>query len=378
MRNNREGVIVLGGHVQGLGIVRILGEKKIKSILLDYNKQNITKHSKYCSEFIWYRKENLLNALLSLESQYGGWLIVPTDDSHIEVISKNHTLLSKIFKLSTQEWSVIENFYNKKRTYQLCNNLNIPIPNSYFPETEIDLFNCNLNFPVIIKPAVMHTFYNETKRKVFVCKDKNELLKFYREASKIIPSEEIIVQEVIPGDSENQYSVCFYFNEVPKVSLIAKRSRQHPIDFGNATTFAETVPYIKKLYTRASNLLSMVKYVGFAEVEFKYDERINEFLFLEVNPRTWKWHSISKHSESPFIEAFYNYCFNKEEIVANTWQNAAFQDIITDFPTVLKLFFKGQYKRKNYHKVVHAVWDIKDPKPFLYELLYLPSLIMKR
>ena len=53
------GAIVLGGHVQGLGIVRILGRDNIPVIVIDNTKANLAKHSKYCHKF--YRiKDDLL------------------------------------------------------------------------------------------------------------------------------------------------------------------------------------------------------------------------------------------------------------------------------------------------------------------------------
>ena len=60
--NNLEktGVIVLGGHVQGYGIVRIFGENDIPSIVIDENKMNIARHSKYCRKFFQSKYKNLL------------------------------------------------------------------------------------------------------------------------------------------------------------------------------------------------------------------------------------------------------------------------------------------------------------------------------
>ncbi len=50
----KKGVIVLGGHVQGLGIIRIFGKNNISCILLDNTKINIARHSKYCNAFYKY------------------------------------------------------------------------------------------------------------------------------------------------------------------------------------------------------------------------------------------------------------------------------------------------------------------------------------
>ena len=124
-----------------------------------------------------------------------------------------------------------------------------------------------------------------------------ELKENYNKAIEIIPNNEVIIQDIIPGSSEHQYSVCFMFDgEKPLVTLSARRARQHPPDFGNATTYAVTIE-IPEIIKFGIEILKKVHYIGVCEVEFKFDSRDNNFKFLEVNPRTWKWHSIAEISD---------------------------------------------------------------------------------
>tara|TARA_B100001142_G_C14340159_1_gene657537 strand:+ start:251 stop:1393 length:1143 start_codon:yes stop_codon:yes gene_type:complete len=379
----KNGIIIIGGHVQALGIMRIFGEENIPVIICDNQKFNICKHSKYCSEFFIYKKESLLEFLLSenMIKNYKNWLIFPTDDSEVELISKNKIKLQKKYKLSTCDWHIISNFYNKINTYKICDKIGIDIPYTVYPDDLNSLKSMEFTYPVIIKPAVMHTFYKKIKKKVFLCRSKNELIKNYLKASKAIPLNEIMIQEIIKGSSENQFSACFYFsNKNSLVSLLAKRKRQHPLDFGNATTFAETVNHPIEIYDNAKKLLSYVNYDGFAEVEFKKDSSRNKFYLLEVNPRTWKWHSISKYSDSPFLLSMYNNKYFEKPIISNSWKKAYFKHLLTDIPISILMFLKGIYikGKKNYSKTVYAVWDIRDFKPFIFELLYLPYFYFKR
>ena len=53
---------------------------------------------------------------------------------------------------------------------------------------------------------------------------------------------EIIVQEMIPGGGEQQYAYCAFFREGrPVASMTVRRRRQHPSDFGRASTYVETI-----------------------------------------------------------------------------------------------------------------------------------------
>lgn len=377
---DKKGVIVIGGHVQGLGITRIYGKNNISVVLMDTTPINLTRHSKYCNKFIKYDQDKLLEALLKLSKNdsYKNWLLMPTNDAHVEILSKNKEELCKHFMVSSEYMSVLDFFFNKRKTYKLAKEINIPIPETHMPNSSEELEQLDVKYPCIIKPAVMHTFYSKTKKKVFVCNNKAELVNNYKKALEIIPKEEVIIQDIIPGNSEHQYSACFMFDgEKPLVTLTAKRARQHPPDFGNATTYAETINN-DLIVSYAKDILKTVGYKGVCEVEFKFDTRDEKFKFLEVNPRTWKWHSIAEKSESPLLMSLYNYTYGFDNIVSNNQKFATFRHLVTDIPTQLKMKFKRIKYPKTKNNTKYAVWDKSDLVPAFFELLYLPYLIIKR
>ena len=52
----------------------------------------------------------------------------------------------------------------------------------------------------------------------------------------------MIVQELIRGSGTSQYSYCAFWKEgQPIAEMTARRLRQHPSDFGRASTYVETV-----------------------------------------------------------------------------------------------------------------------------------------
>lgn len=377
---NNPGVIVIGGHVQGLGIARIFGKNKIPVTLLDKTGINLTRHSKYCNHFIKYREGELLDRLMQLgrSNHYYNWLLMPTSDAHVEILGKNKNELSNYFKVSTADPEVLKYFFNKRLTYKLAQDLSITIPKTWIVDSWLEISKIDINYPCIIKPAVMHTFYSQTKKKVFVCNNKLELKENYDKALTLIPKEEIIIQDIVPGNSEHQYSVCFMFDgEKPLVTLTARRARQHPPDFGNATTYAETVD-IPEIVGYAEKILKKINFIGVCEVEFKFDTRNNDYKFLEVNPRAWKWHSIAEKSNSPILMSLYHHTYNLEPIVKNDQKNATFRHLMTDIPTIIKMRLLNINYIKTKKNTKYAVWDLKDLTPSFFEILYLPYFIIKR
>ena len=379
-KNILPGVIVIGGHVQGLGITRIFGKNNIPVILLDHTIINLTRHSKYCKKFIKYEKGELLNKLFFLgkNSKYKNWLLMPTNDLVVGVLGENKIALSKYFKISTVDFDILQFFFNKRLTYKLALDLNISIPKTWMVNSWNEIEELDITYPCIIKPAVMHTFYSKTKKKVFICKNNAELKNNYQKALTLIPKEEVIIQDIIPGNSEHQYSVCFMFDgERPLVTLSARRARQHPPDFGNATTYAETVE-IPEIVEYAKKILKKVNYSGVCEVEFKFDNRDNTYKFLEVNPRTWKWHSIAEKSNSPILMSLYNFTYNLDPLVNNLQEKATFRHLITDIPTIFKMKLNKINYPKSRNNTKYAVWSKDDILPAFFEIIYLTYFIFKR
>lgn len=373
-------IIIIGGHVQALGITRILGGLGFNITILDSTIFNLARHSKFCKNFIKFKKDNLLNKLVELgkTKEHQNSIVFPTNDLHVGVLSNNKELLSKHFTIAADDWSSVEKSYNKRLTYQIASNLNIPIPKTWAPNSLSELKQLRLEYPVIIKPAVMHSFYSKLKKKVFVCNNETELISNYNLALSVIPAEEVIIQSIINGGSEHLYSACFLYDKDKEIqSFVGRRARQHPPDFGNATTFAQIVDN-DELLNLSRKLLKQIQYKGLCEVEYKFDEKTNEYKLLEINPRTWKWHSIAATANINILENYVLFLEGKQSKIDKTPQKASFRHLITDVPTVLRYKKLGFYEKYPKYPIQYAVWSKSDIKPALFELIYLPYLVLKR
>jgi D-aspartate ligase len=83
------------------------------------------------------------------------------------------------------------------------------------------------------------------------------------------------------------------------VSLTARRTRQHRIDFGRSSTFVETIEQ-KEVAALACRFLRSLGYAGVAEVEFKYDGREQCFKLLDVNGRFWTRNALGAFAGADF------------------------------------------------------------------------------
>ena len=117
-----------------------------------------------------------------------------------------------------------------------------------------------------------------------------------RSTFALIDPELIMVQEFIPGSGETQFSYAAICKDGRVLaSLVARRTRQYPIDFGLNSTFVETVdePAIEQPSRR---LLAELRYTGAVEVEYKCDRSSGRYKLLDVNPRLWAWHTLGERA----------------------------------------------------------------------------------
>jgi D-aspartate ligase len=386
------GVIVIGDHVQALGIIRSLGRRGIPVYLLHDKNLCISRFSRYTRRFIRTPTPNNESKFvdfmtrLAKNDQIRDWILMPTNDEAVHTLSKHKETLEEYYRVSTPCWDIVKYAYNKKLTYLLAEKCGIPIPKTIYPENvdKVHAISSDIDFPVIIKPAIVDRFYTKTKTKVFKANTKDELIQAYKKASQVIDPSEIMVQEVIPGSPNQLYSFCSFFKDGEVNGMcIGRRSRQRPMDFGSASTFVESV-YVPELIELGTNLLNALNYYGLSEVEFKYDTRDDKFKLLEVNARTWLWHSLAICCGVDFPYLLYVDMTGEEIIPPTSFKkNIKFVHIYTDLGVVIKEVMRRNMKLSDYLKSLKGekefgVFSLDDPMPFIWETILLPYLWKNR
>jgi D-aspartate ligase len=382
-----EEIIILGNHIQGLGISRITKRLGYGVTLFSHSSLSVARFSNTLDEFIKFRnKAHLLKLLMDRDLKGKKTLIFPTNDLLVGFLSDNFNKLSGKYILSISAKNITDIAFNKRKTYGSAKNSGLPIPDSFYPDSLLELkeIEPNLIYPVILKPAIMYNFYKKAGKKVFLCKDKNELFDNYKKALLIIPENEVIIQEMLQGGASKLYSFASYAsNGDVKGSFIAKRIRQKPMDFGVATTFAITVKS-DRIDELASKFLKSINYSGLSEVEFMFDDKINDFKLIEINPRTWKWHTMSNKVGINLIKMLIDDVDGKEiTLQKNEVENIGWIEQFTDTFVMISEFLKGRMKIKEYFKSKkipkeYAVWDRKDPFPALMYIILSPYLFFTR
>jgi D-aspartate ligase len=387
--NRVVGAVVVGGDYQGLGIVRSLGRRGVPVCIVD-DEMSISRFSRYATHFV--RLANLRNepeavdALIKVGERLGlhGWVLYPTREELVAAFSRNRSQLSKLFRVPTPEWSSVRWAWDKRNTYQLAKELGIPTPATYYPENIDQLGELDgLTAPFAIKPAIKEHFIYATKAKAWCARSHAELRTLFLKASELVGPGEVMVQELIPGGGMQQFAYCAFFRNGEAIGkMVARRRRQHPLQFGRASTFVETVdvPVLEELSER---FLQASNYYGLVELEYKLDPRDSTYKLLDVNARTWGYHSLGARAGVDFSYMLYADQVGLPVSRCKSQSGVGWVRMTTDLPAAFMALLGGDLDLKSYVRSltncnVEAVFSHEDPLPGLAEVLLVPYLALKR
>ena len=383
------GAIVIGGDYQGLGIVRSLGRRGIEVVVID-DEHSISRHSRYVSAA--YRFPNLrdeeqtINALLALARRRDveGWLLYPTREETVAALSRHRDELLQHFRIPTPDWAVTEWAWDKRKTYQRAAELGIPAPRTWLISSEQELETIDREPPYAIKPAIKEHFFYATKSKAWRADTRAELANRFRAAADLVGTDEVVVQELIPGGGETQLAYCAFFKDgASQASMVVKRLRQHPVEFGRASTFVRTV-HAPEIVDVSVRFLRSIDYYGLAELEYKYDARDGTTKLLDVNARTWGYHSLGQTAGVDFPYLVYADQIGLEAPIGiDARAGVTWIRLATDLPTAGSEIVRRRLDWRSYLQSlrvfdVESVFSRDDIRPGFAELALLPYLALKK
>lgn len=382
-------VLLIGGDFQSLGVMRALAQEDIPCFLLA-SERGIATHSRFAKRQA--RKYDLLTNPNSVDflrdlvkrESLQGWAVFCVNDDTVEFLAKNHEELSKFVIVPVPAWSKTEKFIDKKLAHEVAAQCGVPVPWSVQAESIDELSALVPSYPAVLKPCFKKNYYEITKRKAILVCNQEELRKEFLAMNSLIPSSQIVVQQFIEGGTKNLWSVAALFDGHEIVSgLTANRLRQHPMDFGHATTYAEERG-CDEIWDLATKFLRALEYRGVAEIEFMYDEASHQFRFIEMNGRFFGWHSLTQFSGLNLPVDLFRLMTGQPVVPRSSSGDARWMRAITDVPTVFSQVVKGRmslvrdYFPTMVAKKGFAVWSWSDPLPSIVELMMAPYLWIKK
>ncbi len=370
------GAVVIGGDCGALGVVRSLGRAGIPCFFLK-GKNPLAGFSRYTTHrSAWPGPEHSEAAswLVDLADRCDlhGWMLFPNADDEVRLISQHHAELSSAYRLCTPPWEITKWLADKNLTYKKAAALGIDYPRTYALTDLADLAALECRFPLILKPAIKQGQNLLTQSKVWRVSDRDVLRRVFNDAVSMAGPGGLIVQELVPGDGSAQFSYAAVCQAgLPVISMVARRTRQHPADFGTGT-FVETIDNAR-VEAQAELLLKAVGYSGMVEMEFKLDARDGSYKLLDVNPRTWTWNSLGIPAGVDFPLAMWRLARGETLPRMRAQSGAAWMYFSRDLPEAVREIIAGklspaQYLRAFRKPMTLGAFALDDPLPGLMDL----------
>lgn len=382
------GVVLLGGAHGALSAARSFGRKGIPVFLVT-DDHPLPKLSRYVARrFSWpgVKSPDIVDWLLRFADEQGArnWLLLPCGDPEVRLVAENVSRLRTAFDIASLDWAILQKLCDKQQLAETATAAGVAVPKNYRVSSVEDAASTELRFPVVLKPAMRLERNPFTEAKAWRANSGDEFIRLYRDAAGYVGAENVVVQELIPGGGEAQLSYTGVWLEGrPLAEMIARRTRQYPVEFSFSSTFVEAVDN-ERVKTAARQLLAATGFEGLVEVEFKYDARDDAYKVLDVNPRTWSWFELA-----PFCG--FDFAVLLKDAMSGQPQNQpvprlgsrAWLHLSRDLVVAIQLIRRGEltpagYLRSLGQRLTFAAFAWDDPLPGLLELPLTAARVVTR
>jgi len=381
-----EGAVILGGAHGSLAVARSLGRRGIPVWFITHD-HPIARYSRYVvRSFEWAgpSHDDAADWLVEFSARHRleRWVLFAGGDEEVRLVARNHAMLGQAYRVATPPWEVVKIACDKRLTHEHAGAVGVDSPWSRYPRNRDEVAGLDCRFPVILKPRV-HLGRNPfSAAKAWRVDDRSALLARYDEAAALVGSDGIAIQELIPGGGGVQFSYAAVWSDgVSVASLVARRARQYPVEFGFTSTFVETVEQAA-VEQAANRFLASMRFSGLVELEFKFDARDGRYKLLDVNPRPWTWIALGGAAGLDFPWMQWRLARGQSVVFSRGRAGVAWTHTSRDVISAVQQILSGALSPRQYwaspRSAAFAAFAMDDPLPGVLDLPVLIARLLRR
>ncbi|WP_027088090.1 ATP-grasp domain-containing protein [Cohnella panacarvi] len=374
--------IILGSDENAYGNVRLIYETyRIKPLLLCTRLLIPTMHSGLFDlvQIEGFDREDVFpGALLSVLEKHASpnkkLIVIPCSDYYAGMLSRNYDQFKGLIANRFISRTLLDALDTKDKFYELCERFGLDYPKTIIcepHEREIVLERMEFRFPIVVKPENSNAYDYihcrfEGKKKVFFFDNRDDYLAMICNLNTSDYHGKLIIQEFIPGGDSSMRVVNSFSDNNGKVTMMCLGQpvleEYAPATLGNYAAVISRSE--KELYSKIKAFLEQIGYVGYSNIDMKYDSRTGKYMMFEINPRLGRSSLFVRAAGLNMIKALIDqvvYGKDRDCVYGQStalWTNVP-RSVLTRYVKDLELSAEiaGLYRQK---KVIRSLWDNKD------------------
>ncbi len=295
--------IILGSDENAYGTARLFQEAYGVAPLLLCTQQLVpTRHSHLflCRIIPDFEREDvfpdaLLEVLKQCAQDYEKLLVIPCSDYYTGLLCRHYDRFEGLIANRFISEELLETFDTKDSFYALCEQYGMDYPKTVVAapgERESIAEHLPFDFPIVVKPENSNALdylrcHFEGQKKVFFFDTKAQYLEMVRNMNRSDYRGKLILQEFIPGGDDAMRVLNSYSDLDGHVRAMCLG--QPVLEYYDPKSVGNYAAIISRgdqaLYGRMKEFLERLGYVGFSNIDMKYDRRTGRYVLFEINPR---------------------------------------------------------------------------------------------
>ncbi len=295
--------IILGSDENAYGTARLFCEAyDVRPLLLCTLALSPTRHSRlFDLEVIEnFEREDvfpdaLLRVLRRSASQYEKLLVIPCSDYYAGLLCRHFTHFEGLIANPFNPPQMLDTFDTKDKFYALCAAHGMDYPHTVVAapdEREGVLDHLPFDFPIVVKPENSNATeylrcHFEGQKKVFFFDTREQYLTMVANMNRSDYGGKLILQEFVPGGDGAMRVLNSYSDAEGKVRAMCLG--QPVLEYYDPKSVGNYAAILSRgdraLYEKMQGFLEAIGYIGFSNIDMKFDRRTGRYLLFEINPR---------------------------------------------------------------------------------------------
>jgi predicted ATP-grasp superfamily ATP-dependent carboligase len=283
-KRKRSVLAIVGDTQVGLWVVRSLARNGLTVHTVVKSKNGQAAHSRF-STSAWILESKLFsdefeNELAELVQKLNVGSIMPISEGYHKVLIAMRERLEPDVHIFSPSRESFDKATDKDFMHSLCLKMDVPVARGMrFDQLMADGKGDALQLPLVLRTRRQNVGGEKAGWKAAYAETTAQLFNLYSEVKEY--ADNVIVQEYHPG-VEDHVQILMHDSDV---FMVGDYIGEHHMPLAGGVTVQRVSCHHEGLVNDAVKLLKAIDFEGVAGVQFHYDLKTDDYIFLEINPR---------------------------------------------------------------------------------------------